>query len=79
MTCARSRPKRPVKGVVVSGLEPGDPWAVKVESITSPEDAEAALADLEVSRKGGMDGRHYATVKAAIRAKAASLPVGAPA
>jgi len=76
---AKSAEAEPVKGVVVSGLEPGDPWAVKVESITSPEDAEAALADLEVSRKGGMDGRHYATVKAAIRAKAASLPVGAPA
>gem|GEM_PF-3176646 len=69
----------PVEGVVVSGLEPGDPWADKVADILSSEDAEAALADLEVSRKGGMDGRHYATVKAAIRAKAATLPVGAPA
>jgi hypothetical protein len=57
----------------VPGLDPEDPWAAKVESITSEEDAEAARADLGTTSVEQMDKERYGRILAAIDAKAASL------
>ena len=64
----------PAAGGQDRGLDPDDPWAIKVADILSPEDAAAALADLEVQRKGGhIDPGKAAAVSAAIEARSASL------
>lgn len=72
-----------IEGVVVQTPPADDPmaaWRDKVADILTAEDADAALADLEVTRKGGsLDGRQYADIKGAIRTKAGSLQVGATA
>jgi len=51
---AKSASAEPVEGVIVEGLDPGDEWAAKVESITGQDDADAAMAD---ARKGIEAGR----------------------
>lgn len=63
-----------VEGVVISGLDPEDPWHDKVQSVASGEDAEAAIADV----KAGVKAKSMTTAKAdqviaAIRAREASL------
>lgn len=75
---------KPLEGVVVqeppAADDPMAAWHDRVADILTTEDADAALADLEVTRKAGtMDGRQHAEVKAAIRARMAGLPVGATA
>jgi hypothetical protein len=56
------------------GLDPGDPWAAKVEDITCLEDAAAALADLNVTLKNGsVAGDRFKRVEAAIEAKCAAI------
>lgn len=37
--------------VVTPGLEPGDPWLAKIESIISSEDADAAAADVKANKQ----------------------------
>ena len=72
---------QPLEGVVVPDpADPMEPWRDKVADILTAEDAEAALADLEVTRKNGsMDGRQYAYIRDAIKHKAPTLPEGVPA
>lgn len=62
-----------VEGVIV-GLEPEDDWYAKVESVTSDEDAEAAIANVAASvRAGSMTRARGDQIIAAIRARQASL------
>jgi hypothetical protein len=65
----------PIEGVIVpDALEPEDPWAVKVEDITSAEDAKAAKADLQVSLKNGsVTYERGQQILAAIEARVASV------
>lgn len=62
-----------VEGVIV-GLEPEDDWYAKVESVTSDDDAEAAIANVAASvRAGSMPRARGDQIIAAIRARQASL------
>jgi hypothetical protein len=51
----------------VAALDDADPWAVKVEGLTSAEDADGALAELEDLRRAGtVEEARAARVRAAI-------------
>lgn len=51
-------------------LDPGDPWAAKVDELASDDDAAAALAELvELVGSGAMDAERFARVEAAVLAR----------
>jgi hypothetical protein len=51
----------------------GDPWQAKVEEITSPDDAERAIAELDQAHADGhIDSRRHKALRAAMTAKGAS-------
>ena len=65
----------PVAGVVIPPLDPEDPWSAKVDELASQEDALAARDEvLEAVKDGSMDLTQANRIRAAIDAKAASLP-----
>jgi hypothetical protein len=56
------------------GLSPEDDWAIKVASIASQEDADAAAADVAAQVKSGtLTAEHAVTVAAAIDARLTEL------
>ena len=55
--------------IVEEPLDPDDPWAVAIEGLASPEDAEKMLADLIDQRgKGNIDPERAARIERAIEA-----------
>jgi phage recombination protein Bet len=61
----------PVEGTVVEPLDPADPWALKVEEITSADDAAAAQQEvLRANADGQVDDTRARAITAAIAAKA---------
>ena len=70
----------PVQGVVVPDLDPEDPWSAKADEITTPEDGQAALADLDgLVKSGSMDSERANRISAVIAMKIAELTEGEPA
>ncbi len=63
-----------VDAEVVEGLDPEDPWAPKIETITDCEDADAARADVETGVKAGhISEERRDAILSAIDARVASL------
>ena len=61
----------PVEGTV--SAPDGDPWQAKVEEITSRDDADAAIAELDQAHADGhVDSRRHKALRAAMAAKGAA-------
>jgi phage recombination protein Bet len=64
----------PVQGTVVPGLDPGDPWAARVEEIATTEDAVAAASEVgKALADGSVDDARAASIQQAIAAREATL------
>ena len=68
--------EQPVEGTIAP--PDGDPWQAKVEEITSPEDAERAIAELDQAHADGhIDSRRHKALRAAMTAKSGSKKAAA--
>ena len=53
-----------------AGLDPDDPWALKVEELSSQDEATAALDEVtDLLASGEIDGEHFKAVESAILAR----------